>query len=268
MILKLDTWRLGADYAIVKAPMGYRLVKAAADRLHLYRQLRWAHRHLLAREDLHRFRAECALYGQFVKPRDLCFDVGANYGVKTEVFLALGARTVAFEPQPDCFQELRRRNPRAEAVCVAIGSTPGTAVMYVDEHRTGSSLLPAWRSEEQPKIEVPVTTLDLAIERHGLPAFCKIDVEGLELDVLRGLTRRIRALSFEFTRHRLDEALKCLDNLARFGSFEANFTPRDEPTLISDLWMPSEEARLFLERTVPTLNGCEWGDVFVRFPDS
>ena len=46
---------------------------------------------------------------------------------------------------------------------------------------------------------VPVTTLDALIDRYGLPAFCKIDVEGFEEAVVRGLSRPIPSVSFEFT---------------------------------------------------------------------
>jgi FkbM family methyltransferase len=245
--------------------MAYALIKAAARRAHLYRELRWLHRHVLDRKELERFGAECALYGRFIRRDDLCFDVGANYGIKTEVFLALGGRVIAFEPQLDCYRELRERNPRAVAVCAALGSAPGQALMYVDQHRTGSSLLPSWRETAQTTVEVPVTTLDAAIKTYGLPRFCKIDVEGFELDVFRGLTQRIPVLSYEFTRHRIRDAVACLDYLGDFGTFEANFTPRDSPTLTSAAWLQRHEAYAFLERTVPNLDGYDWGDVFVRF---
>ena len=41
-------------------------------------------------------------YSQFIRPGDLCFDVGANKGARAEIFLRLGARVVAVEPLPKC----------------------------------------------------------------------------------------------------------------------------------------------------------------------
>ena len=245
--------------------MSYALIKAVARQTGLYRQARWAYRHVLNRDDLHRFKLERALYRPFIRPGDLCYDVGANYGVKTEVFLSLGALVVAFEPQPDCYDELRSRNPAAIAVNRAVGSRPGRAVMYVDPHRTGSSLLSDWRTDSERTIEVAVTTLDAAIDEYGCPSFCKIDVEGLEFDVLQGLHRTIPTLTFEFTRRRLSTALSCLDYLDALGTLEINFTPKDTPRFISEQWMTSHAARRFLEDVVARSTDFEWGDLFVQF---
>src|SRR3954451_22519767 len=68
-------------------------------------------------------------YGQFISTGDLVFDVGAHVGKRTAVFLALGARVVAVEPQAECVAELRRsfaRNDRLSIVPHALAATEGT----------------------------------------------------------------------------------------------------------------------------------------------
>ena len=45
-------------------------------------------------------------YSKLIQNGDLCFDVGANVGNRTEAFLKLGARIVAVEPQPECIAVL------------------------------------------------------------------------------------------------------------------------------------------------------------------
>jgi FkbM family methyltransferase len=248
--------------------MSYAVIKRISRRLGLYRHARWIHRHVLDRQDLDTFRRDCAFYGQFIKRGDLCFDVGANYGLKTEVFLALGARVVAFEPQRDCWQEILDRNPRAIAICAAVGSAPGALTLYVDRHRTGSSLVQGWRSAVEGTEQVPVTTLDAAIQEYGLPAFCKIDVEGYDLEVLRGLSQPIRVVSFEFHRTRIDAALECLGYLRRFGPAEINVTGAEGQDFASPVWMTPSQAETLLTRKVSHAEGYDWGDIFVRFLNS
>ena len=64
---------------------------------------------------------------------------------------------------------------------------------------------------------MPVTTLDRLIELHGEPAFIKIDVEGLEAEVLAGLSRPVPALSFEFTTIQRPVALEAIDRCEDLG---------------------------------------------------
>ena len=46
-------------------------------------------------------------YSGFIKKGDMCFDVGANLGDRTEAFLKLGAKVVVVEPQEDCIKTLK-----------------------------------------------------------------------------------------------------------------------------------------------------------------
>src|SRR5690606_39688933 len=47
------------------------------------------------------------LYGEFLGPGDLAFDIGAHVGGRVRTWRRLGARVVAVEPQPDCLRVLR-----------------------------------------------------------------------------------------------------------------------------------------------------------------
>ena len=70
-----------------------------------------------------------------------------------------------------------------------------------------------------------MTTLDELIAAHGEPAFCKIDVEGFEVEVLAGLTRPLRALSFEYLPMAHDAALAVLDRVGELGAYRYNYSP-------------------------------------------
>jgi FkbM family methyltransferase len=172
------------------------------------------------------------LYGEFVRPGDLVFDVGAHVGDRIGAFRRLGVRVVAVEPQPALVKTLRLIYGRDRAVTiepVAVGRTTGTVALKLnldnptvstasDDFVRAADGAPGWRGQAWTRtIDVPLTTLDALIARHGMPAFIKIDVEGLEADVLAGLTKPPAALSFEFTTIQRDVAAACIARCAALG---------------------------------------------------
>jgi FkbM family methyltransferase len=181
------------------------------------------------------------LYADFVHPNDLVFDIGANIGAHTKVFLRLGAKVVAIEPQRLCAAALRRSfGDRATIVNAAVSSEEGTGLLRsasltvatisndfirrtTESDRFGKV---SWLGKET----VYTTTFDALVARYGIPAFTKIDVEGHEASVLKGLSHTLPALSLEFHPEMLDEANQCirhLEGLARYSysiSLATNYT--------------------------------------------
>jgi FkbM family methyltransferase len=226
----------------------------------------------LDRSQRTKFTQELAFYSKFLKPDSLCFDVGANVGKKAEILLKNGARVVAFEPQPDCVRELKAQcGSYGDKLCIqqsAVGAEPGELELYVRQWGTQSSFLQDWEKEIKRVIRVPVTTLDQAIAEFGIPSYCKIDVEGWELEVLKGLTQAIPLLSIEFhMRDReIDNALACLDYLATFGALQINIAPFATLSFTFPEWL---SAQAFLN-VFPGQFRDRWefsyGEIFVRIP--
>jgi FkbM family methyltransferase len=177
------------------------------------------------------YAAELRFYGAFVRPGELCFDIGANLGQKTSLFLDLSARVIAVEPQPSCVKILRGsfgRRSDVELVASAVGAEDGEAELFVcDETSTISSMSSRFVSTGRfatsfnwrQKIVVPTTTLDALIDRYGVPVYCKIDVEGFEASVLAGLSRPLPLVSFEFSREFMDEARACAERMLAIGPY-------------------------------------------------
>lgn len=166
-----------------------------------------------------------------VPHRGLVFDVGANRGEMTATFLELGARVVAVEPTPDLAALVGRRyrSKRLAVEACAIGAEPGTATLHLGSYDEHSTLSDEWKDLVPDRwagsIEVPVRTLDQLIAGHGVPDFVKIDVEGFELQVLRGLSRPVPALSFEFRSDMTALALECMEALLGLGRYRFGFVP-------------------------------------------
>lgn len=171
-----------------------------------------------------------SVYKHFIKPGDLCFDVGANIGQKTEYFLRLNANVIAIEPQQSCFRFLSsiyKSNRNVTLVNKAIDETRGNKEILICEANAMSSMSEDWISKIKEnsiwkdyrwnkKEEVETTSLDDLINQFGMPQFISIDVEGYELNVIKGLSRKVACLSFEmtpFTCFQLDNILNHLSNL-------------------------------------------------------
>lgn len=197
------------------------------------------------------FRDEQQLYRSFLKPGDLVFDIGVNVGVKSEIFLALGARVVGVEPNPLCRPAIDFQfgsNPRFTLVQKAVGGEIGEATLYFVGTDATASLRKDWPwvGSKAAQARTQVTTLDELIAAYGVPALCKIDVEGFEKEVISGLTSLVPLITFEFHLRERERLQACIENLARLSPIEINVNLMDSGDLCFDTWLSPED---FLART-------------------
>lgn len=215
-------------------------------------------------------------YAQFIRPGDLCYDVGAHVGNRLAVWHQLGARVIAIEPQAECMRLLKRwygRHPGTTLVEQAVGASPGTQPLYVSQRTpTVTTLSPDWIDAVQQvdsfakvrwdvAVPVQVTTLDALIAEYGVPAFCKIDVEGYELEVLRGLSQPLRALSFEYIPAAAGIALGCIERLDQLGCYEFNWSGGETHRFESIAWINSDQMAAHLQSMAASGGS---GDVYAR----
>ena len=248
-----------------------RQIISVLNRLHLTRPVEWATRPV--RYPFQR-RERRAFYSQFVKAGDLCFDIGANFGNRTEAFRALGARVVAVEPQGVCLKRLRRQFGRDSDVVIvpeAVAAQVGTAELAIPNETTETATLSErWRTESRWNFmhytrteTVPTTTLDALIEKHGEPAFAKIDVEGFEDQVLAGLSRAVPALSFEFSGEMPDLIERCVERLEGLGGYRYDISLPKPLKLLWGEWVGVGELRKRLAEMVAR-EPAACGDVYAR----
>src|SRR6478735_9112356 len=223
-----------------------------------------------------RSRAEAMgrLYSQFIRPGDLAFDIGAHVGDRVAAFRRLGARVVAVEPQPALVRTLKVLYGLCADVTIeakALGRRAGTIEMKVnvanptistasDAFVDAARGAPGWEGQNwDSAIRVQTTTLDELIAMHGEPAFIKIDVEGFEAEALAGLTRPVRALSFEFTTIQRDVALACVARCGALGYRRFNAALGESQQFAHADWIDGEAIARWLGGLPQAANS---GDVY------
>ncbi len=238
----------------------------------VYRPARHAYQRLVNSEH-HAWRMGArGLFGQFVPDGGLVFDVGANIGNYTEVYLGLGARVVAVEPNPELAERVRLRcgSRRLDVEEVALSSAEGAGELHLGIDHVHSSISDEWvdlvESSEFPErfrgsVTVRITTVDALIDRYGRPDFLKIDVEGAERDVLAGLSQPIAAISFEYQGLDLDAARECVAKVEALGAYECNFARGEQVELAHADW--TDAATLFA-RIEDAQAGHAHGDIYLR----
>jgi FkbM family methyltransferase len=140
---------------------------------------------------------EQAALARYLKADDVFYDLGANIGF----FAVLAARLVgssgrvyAFEPNPECSSEVRRNADlngfsNVEVVEAAVSSTSGRTWLRLGDTNLSSAI--AGNSENG--IEVALTSVDDFIREKSPrpPTLVMIDVEGAEIEVLKGMRETI-----------------------------------------------------------------------------
>jgi FkbM family methyltransferase len=209
-------------------------------------------------------------YSGFIGKNDLCFDIGANIGGKSKLFLSLGARVIGFEPQTRCYEKLtvlEKENRRFSFHPFAVGAKNEEKVLHLANHIEVATLSEAfidyftcdeiyWKEKET----VTSKTLDDLIEEFGLPNFCKIDVEGYEYEILSNLHYRIPLIEFEFTAGFIDNTLKIIDSLTEEGVV-FNYMANENPEFKLRQWVSGDQMKAIVS-SLPTAR--LHGNIFVK----
>jgi FkbM family methyltransferase len=215
-----------------------------------------------------------AFYRQFLSPGDLAFDIGSHVGNRVRTFRRIGARVVAVEPQPDLVTLLRffyGRDPGVTLEACGLAAESGQGELHLSTRTpTVSTFANSWIGEVQADrrfrrlrwdtvVKVPLVTLEELIDRHGEPQFCKIDVEGFELEVLTGLSRPIPALSFEYIPVSAARAIACVERTSSLGDYRFRYSRVETHRWAVGAWLDAA-AMIEVLRALPLLDRS--GDVY------
>jgi len=184
------------------------------------------------------YKKQLALYTEILgKKNNLIFDIGANVGDYASMFKKLASKIIVLEPDEQNFRILNVRFSKNKNIIVikkAVASSIGEAELYIESSGSAFNTLSVkWvealenqghlRFNENKKFagsqKIATTTLDFLLEEYGVPDFVKIDVEGFELEVIKGLSKPIPLLSFEcnFPEFK-EETLKIIRHLTELSN--------------------------------------------------
>jgi FkbM family methyltransferase len=163
---------------------------------------------------------------------NVLFDIGANRGDATIVGLEKGYKVIALEPAPRVYKELVSNfiyNENVIPIKLAVSDSSDEVVEFYEAQEDGlSSLEKNWLTDDSMPysgkpfrtIKATTITLDRLVEIYGEPHLIKIDVEGAEWFVFRGMTKKYGKLAFEWTEVTLKEHCNQLEYLANLGYTE------------------------------------------------
>jgi FkbM family methyltransferase len=132
---------------------------------------------------------------RYVKPGDVAYDLGANYGMHTLLLarrVGAAGSVYAFEPNPEIYQALEEHLSlnhlsKVQAVRKAVSDQAGTA-WFDSAGSAAGHLVKGTTETSRTTYQVETITLDQFVleEGNAPPTFIKIDIEGAESAALRG----------------------------------------------------------------------------------
>jgi len=218
-------------------------------------------------------------YTQFLTNQgDIYFDVGANYGNRIEPIINNGLKIIAVEPQVKCIEYLTQvYKNKITVIPKGLGEKEETKTLFIANASPISSFSKDWIDATQEsgrfsqynwnqEQKVEMTTLDNLISEHGKPRFIKIDVEGFEYQVLKGLSHPIEHISFEYTiPERKDDILQCIDQIVKIAGnnqVQFNYSIGESMDWALNEWLSPQKMKQELD--TDRFMTSNFGDVYAK----
>jgi FkbM family methyltransferase len=223
------------------------------------------------------FESLYTFYGQLIGNGSLVFDIGANIGNRTEVFLALGAKVICIEPNKKLIPVLKNRfgrNVNCQIINAGCGSEQGQIEFQISENSLLSTFSKQFIQHKEKlgnlankwinKDIVQVVPLDSIIAQFGNYDFCKIDVEGYELEVIKGLNKKAGLVSLEFTSPTFNnDTIECIKKLHSLGYEFYNLSFGETLQFEFDEWIQWEDLIRYISID-PKMKNVSYGDIYAK----
>jgi len=140
------------------------------------------------------------LKGNLVKECDIVLDIGANIGyfaLMESKIIGPSGKVYAVEPSPVNYQRLNEniklnKFNNIETFNLALGDRIGTAEMFISNKSNWSRLIKRDLPDKVNQIvDVEIQTVDHFLKDKPKPTFIRMDVEGYEINIIRGMTQTL-----------------------------------------------------------------------------
>jgi FkbM family methyltransferase len=172
----------------------------------------------------------------------LVFDIGANRGLFTDKCLSLfeNVDLIMVEPNPNLYNFLINKYRTKENIKVLnnlVSENDNEDIeFFISNADTISTASLDWIHKSRftndynwnNKIIVKSVSLDKMISDFGVPDLIKIDVEGYEFEVIKGLTKKVPKICFEWAEEEYDKINKTCEHLQNIGYEEFGFIEKDD----------------------------------------
>ena len=202
----------------------------------------------------------------------IIFDIGAHKGDKSKKLINYFSKIVLVEPQPECVIALKSKFSKYKNVTIIETGLSSKEQKLELKINTSNPLISTFSdkwtkgrfkdSKWDQRLDISTTTLDRLVSQFGSPDYIKIDVEGHEYDVIKGLSKKVGTISFEFTSEFFEESLKCLNYLQSLGYEKFNFSEGEKRKFNSD-WLKKDNLISHLEIELKK-NSLLWGDIYAQ----
>ena len=209
---------------------------------------------------------------KLINKGDLYFDIGAHLGEKSKPFIKKKIRTIMVEPLPVCVKTLKRlysKNSIVKIIPKGLGSKNTKKILSINKQMpTVSTFANHWKYGRfsnliwNEKTQIQITTLDALIKKFGDPQYIKIDVEGYELNVLKGLSKKSGIISFEITSEFFSDAIKCLKHLKKLSYNSFTFSIGEQKKFFSD-WSDYKTIINLIKKEIKK-DKLFWADIYCK----
>jgi FkbM family methyltransferase len=134
-----------------------------------------------------------------IKEGDVIVDIGANigyYALQEARLVGDKGRVYAIEPVPENVELLKKNielnnYSNIEVFQLAVGAVNKTDYVYISNCRNTASMIKTQASIDRASVQV--TTLDKFLENKPSPNLIRMDVEGYEVEIVKGMTKLLEA---------------------------------------------------------------------------